>query len=166
MLGTPAMARAVAGLLERTRLPAVVDPVLAATSGPALFQGGPAAVREAYAALWPHAIVTPNSLEARVLLDLPEEPRDAAALEHAARELVRRGAKAALVKGGHAGGKESVDVLCAGDRCEHLSAPRLDHGARGTGCRLASALAAGLAQGKPLPEAARIAKRLVLEYLR
>jgi hydroxymethylpyrimidine/phosphomethylpyrimidine kinase len=166
MLGTPAMARAVAGLLEQARLPAVVDPVLAASSGAALFQGGPGAAREAYAALWPHAVLTPNAVEAQVLLDLPDAPRDPPALERTARELVRRGAKGALVKGGHATGPESVDVLCFEDRCEHLSAPRLDRTARGTGCRLASVFAAGLAQGKSLPEAARRAKGFVLEYMR
>ncbi|HWE22476.1 MAG TPA: bifunctional hydroxymethylpyrimidine kinase/phosphomethylpyrimidine kinase [Myxococcales bacterium] len=47
-----------------------------------------------------------------------------------------------------------------------MSAPRLDRAARGTGCRLASALAAELARGKPLPDAARAAKQFVLEYLR
>jgi hydroxymethylpyrimidine/phosphomethylpyrimidine kinase len=166
MLGTPAMARAVAELLERAALPAVVDPVLAASSGAALFQGGPAAARAAYSSLWRYAVVTPNAPEARVLLDLPEDPADADALEHAARELVRRGAKAALVKGGHAAGTEAVDVLCGVHGCERLSAPRLaGRGARGTGCRLASALAAGLALGKPLPEAARSAKQLVVAYL-
>ncbi|HWE25747.1 MAG TPA: bifunctional hydroxymethylpyrimidine kinase/phosphomethylpyrimidine kinase, partial [Myxococcales bacterium] len=100
MLGTSAMARAVAELLQRAGLPVVVDPVLAASSGAALFQGGPGAAREAYSALWPSALITPNAAEARVLLDLEEEPRDVSALERAARELVRRGAKAALVKGG------------------------------------------------------------------
>ncbi|HEX9603951.1 MAG TPA: hydroxymethylpyrimidine/phosphomethylpyrimidine kinase [Myxococcales bacterium] len=167
MVGTPAMARAIAELLARAGLPAVVDPVLAASSGAALFQGGPRAAREAYALLWPHAVLTPNVAEARVLLDLPEEPRDPGALERAARELVRRGAKAALVKGGHAEGAEAVDVLCTADASERLSGPRLaGSGARGTGCRLASALAAGLALGKPLPDAARRAKALVAEYLR
>jgi hydroxymethylpyrimidine/phosphomethylpyrimidine kinase len=167
MVGTQAMARAIAELLAAAALPAVVDPVLSASSGAALFQGGPRAAREAYASLWPHAVLTPNAPEARVLLDLPEEPRDAGALERAARELVRRGAKAALVKGGHAEGAESIDVLCAADFCERLSGPRFPGAsARGTGCRLASALAAGLAQGKPLPDAARSAKEFVAEYLR
>jgi hydroxymethylpyrimidine/phosphomethylpyrimidine kinase len=166
MLGTSAMARAVAELLSRAAMPAVVDPVLAASSGMALFQGGPDAARAAYASLWAHAVMTPNASEARVLLDLREDPRDARALEDAARELVRRGAKAALVKGGHGAGPESVDVLCTAEGCERLAAPRLDATARGTGCRLASALAAGLALGKPLPEAASIAKRFVLDYLR
>ena len=166
MLGTSAMARAVAELLARAGLPAVVDPVLSATSGAALFQGGPEAARAAYAALWPHAVLTPNAPEARVLLDLPEEPRDPEALERTARELVRRGARAALVKGGHAAGGEAVDVLCTPDACERLSAPRLPGaGARGTGCRLASALAAHLARGEPLSAAARRAKQLVTAYL-
>ena len=166
MVGTSTMARAIAELLERAGLPAVVDPVLAASSGMALFQGGPDAARAAYASLWARAVITPNASEARVLLGLGEEPRDARALEDAARELVRRGAKAALVKGGHAAGAESVDVLCTADGCERLAAPRVDATARGTGCRLASVLAASLALGKPLQEAAWIAKRFVLDYLR
>ena len=167
MVGTPAMAAAIAGLLAETGLPAVVDPVLTASSGPALFQGGAAAAASAYSALWPHAVLTPNAPEARVLLGLTEEPRDPEALERAARELVRRGAKAALVKGGHGEGGEAVDVLCTGESCERLRAPRIPGpGARGTGCRLASALASGLALGKPLPEAARAAKEFVTGYLR
>jgi hydroxymethylpyrimidine/phosphomethylpyrimidine kinase len=166
MVGTTAMARAIAELLDRAGLPTVVDPVLASSTGVALFQGGPAAARQAYAALWTHAVITPNAPEACVLLDLKDEPRDPAALERAARELVQRGAKAALVKGGHAEGADSIDVLCSADGCERLAAPRMAGTARGTGCRLASALAAGLALGKPLPDAARTAKRLVIDYLR
>jgi len=167
MVGTPAMAAAIAGLLANAGLPAVVDPVLTASSGTALFQGNAAAAGSAYAALWPHAVLTPNAPEVRVLLGLPEEPRDPEALERAARELVRRGAKGALVKGGHGEGAEAVDVLCTEKSCERLRAPRVPGpGARGTGCRLASALAAGLALGKPLPEAARAAKEFVTGYLR
>ncbi|TMB27152.1 MAG: hydroxymethylpyrimidine/phosphomethylpyrimidine kinase [Deltaproteobacteria bacterium] len=165
MVGTPAMARAIAGLLAEARLPAVVDPVLAASSGGALFQGGPEAAREAYAELFAGAIATPNALEAQVLLGLAEPPRSADALESAARDLVQRGARAALVKGGHAEGPESIDVLCEKDLCIHFAAHRLDKVARGTGCRLASALAARLALGRGLEESARAAKALVLEHL-
>jgi len=165
MVGTPAMARAIAELLLEAKVPAVVDPVLAASNGGALFQGGPGAARDGYGALFANAIATPNALEAQVLLALPETPRSADALESAARELVRRGAKAALVKGGHAEGPESIDVLCEADRCVHLAARRLDGSARGTGCRLASALAAGLALGRGLEQSARDAKKLVLGYL-
>src|SRR5262245_25435478 len=167
MVGTTAMAEAIAGLLAEARLPAVVDPVLAASSGGALFQGGAAAARAAYSSLWPHAVLTPNAPEARALLGLSADPGDADALEEAARELVRRGARAALVKGGHAEGAEAVDVLCTAESCERLRAVRVPRpGARGTGCRLASALAAGLALGMPLPEAARAAKEFVTAYLR
>jgi len=166
MVGTVAMAAAVAELLADARLPAVVDPVLSASSGAALFQGGPDAARRAYAGLWPYAVITPNALEARILLRLEEDPLDADALERAARGLVARGAFAALVKGGHAGGTESVDVLCTKSACERLAAPRMaGKSARGTGCRLASALAAGLARGASLEEAARSAKDLVARYL-
>jgi len=165
MVGTPAMARAIAGLLAEAHLPAVIDPVLAASSGGTLFQGTAEVARAVYAELFAGAIATPNALEAQVLLSLAEPPRSAAALETAARELVRRGARAALVKGGHAEGPESVDVLCDGDRCVALAAPRLDKTARGTGCRLASALAAGLALGRGLEDAARAAKAMVLEHL-
>ena len=167
MVGTSAMARAIAELLAAAGLPAVVDPVLSASSGAALFQGGAEAARSAYAALWAHAVLTPNLPETRILLDLAEDPADADAMERAARELVRRGAKAALVKGGHARGAEAMDVLCTSEACERLTGPRLaGPGARGTGCRLASALAAGLALGKPLLPAARAAKELVAAYLR
>lgn len=167
MVGTSAMALAIADLLAAAGLPAVVDPVLSASSGAALFQGGPEAARSAYAALSAHAVLTPNLPETRILLDLAEEPADADGMERAARELVRRGAKAALVKGGHARGSEAVDVLCTSEACDRLTGPRLaGPGARGTGCRLASAFAAGLALGKPLVPAARAAKDLVAAYLR
>lgn len=167
MVGTSAMALAIADLLAAAGLPAVVDPVLSASSGAALFQGGPEAARSAYAALSAHAVLTPNLPETRILLDLAEEPADVDGMERAARELVRRGAKAALVKGGHARGSEAVDVLCTSEACDRLTGPRLaGPGARGTGCRLASAFAAGLALGKPLVPAARAAKDLVAAYLR
>jgi len=165
MVGTPAMAHALAGFLAEAKLLAVVDPVLVASSGGALFQGGASVARDAYAELFAGAVATPNALEAQVLLSLADPPRTEEALESAARDLVRRGAKAALVKGGHAEGPEAVDVLCEGDRCMRLAAPRLRREARGTGCRLSSALATAIALGRGLEEAARAAKTLVGEYL-
>jgi hydroxymethylpyrimidine/phosphomethylpyrimidine kinase len=164
MIGTPQMALAIGDLLAQARLPAVVDPVLAASSGGPLFQGGPEMARKAWSALWPYAVLTPNVIEARLLLDLPEDPRDPPALERAARAFVKRGAKAALVKGGHATGAQAVDVLCEGERAVHFSSPRLDATGRGTGCRLASALAAGLALGRDLEASTRAAKDLVLRH--
>lgn len=172
MLGTAAMARAVGQLLEEAGLPAVLDPVLAASSGAELFRGGASAAREAYAALWSGRVLTPNAPEAAALLGWP--PLEGlAAQERAARELVARGAGAALVKGGHVpppqatGGAIAlaIDVLAEEGSLVRLSGPRLSRGARGTGCRLASALAAGLSRGLPVQEAARVAKEQVLAYL-
>jgi hydroxymethylpyrimidine/phosphomethylpyrimidine kinase len=168
MLGTAAMARAVAALLAEAKLPAVIDPVLAASSGAPLFRGTAADARASYAALWPGAVITPNAPEARVLLDRAQPIDGPAAQEEAARAFVDAGARAALVKGGHVpAAVESVDVLAEqGGGVSHFRGPRLRGGARGTGCRLASALAAGLAVGLPLEAAAREAKKYVFGYLR
>jgi hydroxymethylpyrimidine/phosphomethylpyrimidine kinase len=166
MLGTPHMARAVADLLSETRLPAVVDPVLAASSGGSLFHGSPEEARSAYAALLPGVVISPNALEAGLLLGREEPISSPAAQEEAGRAFVAWGARAALVKGGHAQGTEAVDVLVSVGGAVHLTSPRLAGGARGTGCRLASALAAGLARGLSLEDAARAAKEFVAAYLR
>jgi hydroxymethylpyrimidine/phosphomethylpyrimidine kinase len=168
MLGTAAMARAAAALLAEAKLPAVIDPVLAASSGRPLFRGTAADARASYAALWPGAVITPNVPEAEVLLDRVNPIDGLAAQEEAARAFVAAGGRAALVKGGHLpGADESVDVLAEqGGAVVHLRGPRLRGGARGTGCRLASALAARLAIGVPLEAAAREAKEYVFGYLR
>jgi hydroxymethylpyrimidine/phosphomethylpyrimidine kinase len=159
MLGTPQMARVVGEVIARAGLPAVVDPVLSSSSGGALFQGGPETARRTYAELWPSALLTPNADEAQALLGLAAPPDDADALERAAKEFVARGARAALVKGGHAHDAEAVDVLCDATGCRRFAAPRLQAAARGTGCRLASAIAAHLSLGRGMDEAIRLAKQ-------
>jgi hydroxymethylpyrimidine/phosphomethylpyrimidine kinase len=156
MLGTSAMARALAEL--QPKLPLVIDPVLRASSGASLFEGEP---REL---LIRGSIVTPNLAEAQRLLGLPALPASAEAMAGAARELVRLGAKAALIKGGHLSG-EAIDVLFDGAEVHELRGARLANDRRGTGCRLASALAARLALGDDLLSAARAAKELVRRYL-
>ena len=79
-----------------------------------------------------------------------------------AEKLLARGAGAVLITGGHAGGPESVDLLVEAGRCLRLAAPRVaTKNTHGTGCTLASALAAGLAKGLSLDEAARQAKTYV-----
>jgi hydroxymethylpyrimidine/phosphomethylpyrimidine kinase len=166
MLGTPQMALAVADLLAEAALPAVVDPVLAASSGGSLFRGSPEEARSAYEALLPGAVITPNALEARLLLGREDPISSPSAQEEAGRTFVARGARAALVKGGHTQGAEAVDVLVSAAGAVHLTSPRLAGSARGTGCRLASALAAGLARGLSLEDAARAAKDFVAAYLR
>ncbi len=135
----------------------VCDPVLAATSGASLGARA-AAIREA---LVPRAaLVTPNAIEAAALTGIAVT--DALSARAAALALVARGAGAALVKGGHLGGERAIDVLCIGGACLELSEPRLDTRAgHGTGCALASSIAARLARGEPMLDAVRGAKAWV-----
>lgn len=160
MVGAEQVGRAIADLLARHRgIPLVVDPVLASSSGAALFKGSGVAT---YLALMQGAIVTPNVPEAAALLG--REVAGAGGLAEAARELIRRGAGAAIVKGGHLDG-DAIDVVDDGARSERLAGPRLPIGKRGTGCRFASTVAAHLAQGLDLIASARAAKEAVRGYL-
>jgi hydroxymethylpyrimidine/phosphomethylpyrimidine kinase len=85
-------------------------------------------------------------------------------MEEAARALLSRGVRAALVKGGHLPG-DPVDMLVMGTAVEHFQGSRLRGTARGTGCRLASALAAGLSLQHSLRESVLAARGLVRDYL-
>jgi hydroxymethylpyrimidine/phosphomethylpyrimidine kinase len=183
MIGSPGIAAAIAALLEDPRcasLPVVLDPVIASSSGAPLFLGSLDDARAAIRSLWTRAIVTPNALEASLLLDLRDPPRDEKGLGRAARALLDQGAHAVVIKGGHALGDESIDLLIERDALranqlvEHrFAAPRLlgrdpltQVVKRGTGCRFASALAAKLSLGSSLPAAVLAAKSQVLRYLR
>jgi hydroxymethylpyrimidine/phosphomethylpyrimidine kinase len=137
MLGTPELTDCVGDLLrsELAGLPVVLDPVLVATSGDALYEDGTV---EALGRLLPLAtVVTPN---------LPE----LAALGGEA--AVRAQGCALLVKGGHGDGPELVDRLIDSDGAETVwRNPRIDtRHTHGTGCTLASAIATGLGAGLPL----------------
>ena len=165
MIGDAKIAEAVAKLIGTRRdLPIIVDPVLQSSSGVLLFKGKLEQARDAYLALANHALITPNLLEAAALLDLPRQPQDAAGVEAAARALVAKGVRAALVKGGHLPG-EPVDALAMGGAAEQFVGTRIPGKVRGTGCRLASALAAGLALERPLRDAVIGARALVREHL-
>lgn len=165
MIADAKIAEVIAKLIAPRRdLPVIVDPVLQSSSGVLLFKGKLEQARDAYLALAGHALITPNLLEAAALLDLAKQPTDAAGVEQAAKALVAKGARAALVKGGHLAG-EPVDVLAMGQAAEQFAGTRIPAKARGTGCRLASALAAGLALEKPLRESVVAARNLVREYL-
>jgi predicted fused transcriptional regulator/phosphomethylpyrimidine kinase len=136
----------------------VVDPVMVAKGGGVLLD--PKAVEAVKHLLLPRAtLVTPNLDEAEALLG--REVRNRAAMEDAAAALVAQGAKAALVKGGHLEG-EPGDLLFDGRQSLFFSAPRIDtpH-THGTGCTLASAIAALLAQGWELAPAVERARLLV-----
>ena len=157
MLAEPAIAEAVAQSLRRAGAKNIVlDPVLAATRGAALSEGGlPGAIIKH---LLPLAdLITPNLAEAAVLSGTALG-RDTDEMTAQARALAQQGARAALVKGGHLGG-EPVDVLFANGALALLEGRRVDtRHTHGTGCALASAIAANLAKGLPLAEAIAVAK--------
>jgi hydroxymethylpyrimidine/phosphomethylpyrimidine kinase len=163
MLGS---ARTALALAERfaardlARAPIVVDPVLAASSGASLFDDDGMGLAAALAPLLLRArLVTPNLLELAALTGLDVSTDEAAIA--AARLLPCR---AVLVKGGHRAGAP-VDLLVEGRRVTRLAGRRRRGTARGTGCRLASAIAGLLARGATLEEAIRGAKRVVERYL-
>jgi hydroxymethylpyrimidine/phosphomethylpyrimidine kinase len=179
MLGTAATIQAVADALRvqahspqgraaaqpwHATIPIVLDPVLAASSGGSLLDevGREALKRTLLPAA---AVMTPNALEAAALLG--EEPvTEERALSAQSQRLLALGARAVLLKGGHAVGDEAVDWLALPGRSpERITSPRIPAMLRGSGCALASALAAHLAFGRSLPEACRGAKAYVVEQL-
>ncbi|MFY3743662.1 hydroxymethylpyrimidine/phosphomethylpyrimidine kinase [Anaeromyxobacter sp. Red801] len=163
MLGTAGLARALAARLGEpplARVPLVVDPVLLASSGAPLLDAGEASPGEALAPLLARArLATPNLPELAALTGL--EVADDEAAVRAARMLP---ARAVLVKGGHRAGAP-VDLLVEGRRVTRFTGRRRAGTARGTGCRLASAIAGLLAGGASLEEAVRGGKRVVERYL-
>ena len=164
MLANAEIVSAVAECLGRLALPfLVVDPVMVAKGGHRLLK--PEAERAYLERLLPLAtLVTPNIPEAEALLGEPIA--DIGAMRAAAARLRARGARAALVKGGHLEG-DAVDVFDDGTQVLELRAERIDtpH-THGTGCTLSAAIAARLALGAPLVEAVRGAKAYVTEAIR
>jgi hydroxymethylpyrimidine/phosphomethylpyrimidine kinase len=165
MLADAAVVRAVAERLRTHALaPYVLDPVMVATSGDVLLEpGAVAAVREE---LVPMAdVVTPNLDEAAILVGEPVS--DVAAMRRAARHLVQKlGARAALVKGGHLEGSETVDVLFDGDFSEFRHTKLHTTSTHGTGCTLSAAIAAHLALGYGMRDAAARSLDYVHEAIR
>lgn len=154
MLPDGPTAAAVGNALRDFAGPVVLDPVLAASSGGALFSGDPALLT----ALGRMAtLVTPNAIEAEALSGVTI--RDLSDATTAALALRDRGCRAVLVKGGHLTGTEAVDVLvsAAGERRFQVSRVA-GPSPRGTGCALATAVAVGLGRGLPLEQAISEAK--------
>jgi hydroxymethylpyrimidine/phosphomethylpyrimidine kinase len=137
----------------------VLDPILAASTGAELLR---ADAIDALRLLIPKArVFTPNLFEAAALLEVPMA-RDESEMQAQAQELLALGAGAVLIKGGHGGGVESVDLLIEGESCARFAAPRIaTRNTHGTGCTLASAIAAGLAKGLALNDAVAEAKTYV-----
>jgi hydroxymethylpyrimidine/phosphomethylpyrimidine kinase len=127
-------------------IPVVVDPVLATSSRGALYQGN----AEDYSALLDRLdLLTPNLAEAEALTGIACRTEEA--MPAAARALLGRGARAVLLKGGHLEGAPA-DLLVSSGRERWFRGLRHAAHRRGTGCRLASAIAAHLAHGRALEE--------------
>jgi hydroxymethylpyrimidine/phosphomethylpyrimidine kinase len=107
-------------------------------------------------------VITPNVAEAEVLTGIPI--KDLAGMEAAARKIVEMGAHAVIVKGGHM--ERAVDVLFDGENITQLGGDRVKaDNNHGTGCTFASAVAALLASGRTLTEAAMLAKAYVTKAI-
>jgi hydroxymethylpyrimidine/phosphomethylpyrimidine kinase len=159
MLGDAATIEAVCDALAGCVAPLVVDPVMVAKGGARLLSSGAVAVL--IARLLPlAAVVTPNLPEAEALTGLPID--DLAGMQRATEALLRMGAPAVLLKGGHLRGNTLTDLLATGAETEAFAAPRIaSRHTHGTGCTLASAVATGLAQGMTLRDAVLRARAYV-----
>jgi hydroxymethylpyrimidine/phosphomethylpyrimidine kinase len=165
VLGSAPNVAAVAEILsDYPRAPVILDPVLASGRGDSL--AGAEALAALRELLVPQAtVVTPNSIEARRIAatqDDEEEPE----LEECARRLLALGCEYVLVTGAHEPTAEVVNTLYGAegvvreDRWERL--PGSYHG---SGCTLASAIAAALANGRAVPEAVRDAQEYTWQSL-
>jgi hydroxymethylpyrimidine/phosphomethylpyrimidine kinase len=164
MLANADVVAAVAECAVRIGLPfLVVDPVMVAKGGHRLLDTD--AERAYLERLLPIAtIVTPNIPEAEALLG--RTIQNVAEMRDAARDLVARGARTVVVKGGHLEG-DAVDVYYDGRQWEELRAPRIDTAhTHGTGCTFSAAIAARLALGASLLESVRGAKVYLTEAIR
>ncbi len=162
-LGNRGIVEAVARLAASFGFPLLVDPVMISKHGAALIAED---AREALTRLLlPLAtLVTPNLAEAAALTGLAVQSLED--MRRAAEKILRMGAKAVLVKGGHLPGS-ATDVLLDGRRRHEFPAAHIDtpH-THGTGCTYSAAITAGLARGVPLEEAVRRAKLYITEAIR
>jgi hydroxymethylpyrimidine/phosphomethylpyrimidine kinase len=165
MLATAAIVEAVTAAVDELDLPrVVVDPVLVSTSGDPLLDGDGIEVMKAE--LLPRAlVVTPNLPEAEILSGYPI--RSTEDIQEAARRIHDLGPTAVLITGGHGRGDVVVDVLYDGDRFLEFRTERVSEAnVHGTGCTLSAAVAAYLAQGLPLEQAAERAQGYVAGAIR
>jgi len=165
MLHSAAVIAAVAGAFNSHArgVPLVVDPVMVAKGGHRLLLGdAEAAMRDI---LLPMAsLITPNLPEAEVLAGFPVSVE--ADMRRAAERLAALGAKAVLMKGGHLAGDRVVDLLFQAGRFERFEDARIaSRNTHGTGCTLASAIAAGLAQKMSLGDSVARARSYVREAI-
>ena len=162
MLGNRGNAVVVAEFLDAHKFAHVVhDPVMKSSSGAELLDA--AGLKYLTTELLKRStVITPNVPEAEILTGL--EIKDVAGMEAAARKIVEMGAHAVIVKGGHM--ERAIDVLFDGETITQLGGERVKaNNNHGTGCTFASAIAAQLASGRGLAEAAMLAKAYVTKAI-
>ncbi len=164
MLGDTLMVETVARILDSARAPAVVDPVMVAKGGSNLLAAE--AVDAVRALMIPRAaLLTPNAPEAEVLTGLAVENLDDQ--RRAGEALLKLGAGAVLMKGGHVPGDTVTDLLMTPTGEATFEGERLHtRHTHGTGCTLASACAVGVAKGLGLEQAVANAWAYVHEAMR
>ena len=165
MLPTAEVVREVARLFRDGKLPPpVVDPVLVSSSGKPLMEDSAVSVlkNELFGV---SRVVTPNIPEAEKLTGL--QITSELLMREAAAQIRNIGARAVLIKGGHLGGDQSIDVLDDGGQVTVFRGERIQGAAlHGSGCLLSAAIAAGLGKGMTLENAVADAKHFVLGELR
>jgi hydroxymethylpyrimidine/phosphomethylpyrimidine kinase len=164
MLGDTLTVELVAELLDEAGAPAVIDPVMVAKGGEPLLAAE--AVEAVRTLMIPRAaLLTPNAPEAEALTGLMVDSEDG--LRRAGERLLKQGARAVLMKGGHIEGPTVLDLLMSAEGERRFESPRFPgRNTHGTGCTLASACAAGLAQGMSLNEAVARAHAYTAEAIR
>jgi len=162
-LGNSKTVEVVAKMAESFPFPLVVDPVMISKHGaPLLAPDDSRVFREL---LVPRAtLLTPNLAEAAALAEM--EVRRPEEMRRAAERILRMGAKAVLVKGGHLI-HQAMDILLADGTWHEFPAERIEtRHTHGTGCTLSAAITAELAKGTPLVHAVRLAKLFITEAIR
>jgi len=166
MLGSASTVEAVADVLQRwaPKIPIVLDPVLASSSGTSLLESD--AIAPLKARLFSlTTLLTPNIPETEAFTRI--SIRETGDMQRAGEELRALGVSAVLIKGGHASGDLIEDVLVSDKSARVFLSPRIDsRNTHGTGCTLSTAIACGLAQGLPLLDSIEHARAYVQEGIR
>jgi hydroxymethylpyrimidine/phosphomethylpyrimidine kinase len=162
LLGSASTVEALAGLIKKRALKAVVDPVMVSTSGHALADSNTIeAVKEV---LIPVAtVITPNIPEAEALTDIKYE--DNSSVEEICKRLKSMGPQWVVLKGGHRGPGVAEDILFDGNTVERFSSSKVEGDFHGTGCVFSSALAGYLALGSEIKEAMAKTKQYVRQAI-
>jgi hydroxymethylpyrimidine/phosphomethylpyrimidine kinase len=162
MLTTAEVVRVVAEFISAQHVPTVLDPIIASSNAVRFMDDD--AIQILKDNLLPIAtIITPNIPESEVFTGLKMETEDS--IIHASLLLHDMGAKAMLIKGGHANSEESRDLFYDGLGIEWLSSPRIAKHVHGTGCVLSSAIASCLANGMSLRNSVIEAKKFITSML-